>query len=342
MARTDTHLDGMLRHLGAAYYESLHGRATQADVTRALNTVAERLSERTQLPASGAADVTEPAAQWRRAGHEGLHGWARRVSDVMATSVVTVDRATSYKEIARLLAEHRISGMPVLKMGREVAGVVTEADLLAAEAKTVRRLRTTAGRLGLPHRVSRHPVFTAGELMSAPAITVGPNVTIHAAGRLMSNHRVRLMPVVDERNRLIGVVSRRDLLAVFLRPDEDIAADVRQVLEEILLAEPAEAEVSVRDGIVTLTGTLDPKTGEHGDLIPVAIRLMWDVDGVVDIIDHLGQPSPASVLRPHSLEEPDGRGSTAADTPGSGSAGLDTGGVPPEAARPPATERQTR
>lgn len=291
MSRTDTHLDGMLRHLGAAYYESMHGRASQADVTRALNTVAEHLSEQAQPPAPGAAGPAEQAVAWRRTGLGGLHGWARRVSDVMARSVVTVDRATSYKEIARLLAEHQISGMPVLKMGREVAGVVTEADLLAAEEKTARRLRS-AGRLRLPQRARRHPAFTAGELMTAPAITVGPNVTIHAAGRLMSTHHVRLMPVVDEHNRLIGVVSRRDLLAVFLRPDEDIAADVRQVLAEILLAEPGEADVTVRDGIVTLTGPLDPNTGEHGDLIPVAIRLMWDVDGVVDIIDHLGQPVP--------------------------------------------------
>ena len=162
----------------------------------------------------------------------------------MATSVVTVDRATPYKEIARLLAEHRISGMPVLKMGREVAGVVTEADLLVAEAKTARRLRS-AGRLHLRSpRQRRHPALTAGELMTAPAITIGPHVTVHAAGRLMSTRHVRLLPVVDENARLIGVVSRRDLLAVFLRPDEDIAADVRQVLDEILLAEPGEANVA--------------------------------------------------------------------------------------------------
>jgi hypothetical protein len=68
---------------------------------------------------------------------------------------------------------------------------------------------------------------------------------------------------------------------------------VRRVLDEILLAGPGEADVSVRDGVVTLTGTLDPKAGEHGDLIPVALRLMWDVDGVVDVIDRLGQPTPA-------------------------------------------------
>jgi CBS domain-containing protein len=293
MPRTDTHLDGMLRHLGAAYYDSLHGRATRVDVTRAVDTVAEHLNEYAQPPADGAAATRQVRHVRRTGGDAGVHGWSRRVGDVMSASVVTVDRATPYKEIARLLAEHRISGMPVLKMGREVAGVVTEADLLAAEARTARRLRS-AGRLRLRSRTGQHPVLTAGGLMTAPAITVGPRVTVHAAGRLMSTRHVRLLPVVDEHNGLIGVVSRRDLLAVFLRADEDIAADVRQVLDEILLAEPADAKVAVRDGIVTLTGTLDPATGAHGDLIPVAIRLMWDVDGVVDIIDRLGQPQPAN------------------------------------------------
>lgn len=303
MPRTNTHLDGMLRHLGAAYYDSLQGRATQADVTRAVDTVAEHLNEQSRPAADGTAGATGQVAHASRTGRDaGIHGWSRRVSDVMATSVITVDRATPYKEIAQLLTEHRISGMPVLKMGRAVAGVVTEADLLAAEAKTARRLRSA----GRPRPWSRarppHPALTAGELMTAPAITIGPQVTVHAAGRLMSTRHVRLLPVVDAHDKLIGVVSRRDLLAVFLRPDEDIAADVRQVLDEILLAEPGDADVAVRDGIVTLTGALDPKTGTHGDLIPVAIRLMWDVDGVVDIIDRLGQsqavtpkqsPSPA-------------------------------------------------
>ena len=83
-------------------------------------------------------------------------------------------------------------------------------------------------------------------------------MTVHAAGRLMSDRHMRLLPVVDDHARLIGVVSRRDLLAVFLRPDEDIAADVRAVLTEILLAEPGEADVTVRDGIVTSPARLTP------------------------------------------------------------------------------------
>ena len=210
----------------------------------------------------------------------------------MTTSVVTVDRITPYKEIARLLAEHRISGLPVVKMGRVVVGVVTEADLLAAQANTARSLRSGARRTWWPHG-RQHPALTAGELMTAPAVTIGPGATIPAAARLMNTHHVRRLPVVDEQGRLLGIISRRDLLSVFLRPDEDIAEDIRKVLDEIVSAAPGEASVSVRNGIVTLTGTLDPKTGPHGDLIPLAIRLMWDVDGVVAINDRLGEVPPA-------------------------------------------------
>ncbi len=298
MTRSDIHRDAMLRHLGAAYYESLHGRATRADVTRALETVEEHLNEQPEHPSSGRpADAGHPVRKPRTADGRDLvrhpRGWSREVGDVMTTSVVTVDRITPYKEIARLLAEHRVSGLPVLKMGREVAGVVTEADLLAAEAGTARRLHASVTRSRWPHR-QQHPALTAGELMTSPAITIGPHVTIPAAARLMNTHHIRRLPIVDDKGSLIGIVSRRDLLSVFLRPDGDIKADIRQVLDEILAAEPGEADVAVRNGIVTLTGTFDPKAGPHGDLIPLAIRLMWGVDGVVDIIDRLGEPRPAA------------------------------------------------
>jgi CBS domain-containing protein len=292
MARTNIHLDAMLRHLGAAYYESLHGRATRADVTRALNTVEEHLGEVGHRPGSGKpAGTRHPAHEHgtEQHGHEPHHpqGWSRRVRDVMTTSVVTVDRITPYKEIARLLAEHRVSGLPVLRMGRHVVGVVTEADLLNAQAKTARRLRSASRRAWWP-RGQQHPPLTAGELMTAPAITVGPDVTIPAAARVMSTHHVRRLPVVDEDGKLIGVVSRRDLLSVFLRPDEDIAADIRRVLGDILLTRPDDADVKVRNGVVTLAGSLQPAAGDHIELIPLAIKLMWDVDGVVDIVDQLG------------------------------------------------------
>lgn len=287
MSRTDIHLDAMLRHLGAAYYESLHGRARQSDVTRALDTVEEHLHEqgiRHSQPHPG----TQPR-QPDPSGSPRLR-WARRVSDVMTTAVVTVDRLTAYKEITRLLTEHRISGLPVLKMGREVVGVVTEADLIAAEDAAARQPRI--GQKVLRRR-ERHPALTAGELMTAPAITIGPDATIPAAARVMNTRHVRRLPVVDKDGKLIGVVSRRDLLSVFLRPDEDIAADVRHMLSEILLAEPDCVTVSVKNGLVHLSGMLKAAAGQHEDLTPVALRLIWDIDGVVDVRDEMGQPRPA-------------------------------------------------
>jgi CBS domain-containing protein len=291
MARTDVHLDAMLRHLGAAYYESLHGRATRTDVARALDTVEEHLNEQPQ-------HLGPARAQGHPRPHHGAEvrhrRWARRVSDVMTTSVVTVDRITPYQEIDRVLTEHRISGLPVLKMGREVAGVVTEADLLAAEDERNRRARMASSIGGRwLHRKQPYVSLTAGTLMTAPAITIAPGATIPAAARLMNAHHIRRLPVVDEDGKLVGIVSRRDLLSVFLRPDADITHDVCQVLDEIPVADPKDVIVTVHHGVVSLTGTMRPEPDDGHDLIPLALRLIWDVDGVVDVVNKLGETKAA-------------------------------------------------
>ena len=292
MARTDVHFDAMLRHLGAAYYESLHGRATRTDVARALDTVEEHLHE--QLPHHD--EVRAPARS--RPAHQGNgmrhRRWARRVSDVMTTSVVTVDRITPYQEIDRLLTERRISGLPVLKMGREVAGVVTEADLLSAEDETNRRARMASSVGGRwLHRKRPHVGLTTGTLMTAPAITIGPDATIPAAARLMNTHHIRRLPVVDEQGKLVGIVSRRDLLSVFLRPDADIIHDVRQVLNEIPVTDPKDVDVTVRHGVVTLSGVMRAEPGDSHDLVSLTLRLIWDIDGVVDVVNGLSTTKAA-------------------------------------------------
>ena len=273
----------MLRHLGAAYYESLHGRAARSDVARALDTVEEHLGE--EAPAHPA-DKPHPAHH-----DDGLRRrrWARRVRDVMTTTVVTVDRITPYQEIDRLLTRHRISGVPVLKMGREVVGVVSEADLLAAEDEKRRQARM-AGSIGRRWhlRKQRHVRLTADALMTFPAITIGPDATIPGAARLMNTDHISRLPVVDEDGKLVGIVSRRDLLSVFLRPDADIAHDVRQVLDELPLADPKAVIAEVKHGVVTLTGTLRPEADHEQDLMPLALRLIWDIDGVVDVVNRLG------------------------------------------------------
>ena len=286
MTRRDDYLDAMLRHLGAAYYESLHGRASRTDVTRALDTVEEHLNE--QATRSDAAPQPSPSPAPRANGSRPSR-WAARVSDVMTTSVVTVDRVTPYQQIVRLLAEHEISGVPVLMMGRLVAGVVTESDLLAAEDVTARVARLNAEspkrwRLRKSGRAS----LTAGALMTTPAITIQPDATIPGAARLMNTHHVRRLPVVDSKGKLVGIVSRRDLLSVFLRPDIDIARDVGQVLKELPLVDPKGIALRVRHGVVDLSGPVESSSLRQRDLIAVVLRLVWDVDGVVDVVNRLG------------------------------------------------------
>ena len=199
----------------------------------------------------------------------------RRVEDVMTTSVVTVDRLAPYKEIARLLAEHQVSSLPVLADGWQVIGVVSETELLAARA-----------------RRSRRSALTAGELMTAP-VTVRPRATISTATRLMTTHHVTSLPVTGDDRQLIGIVSRRDLLSVFLRPDADILGEARHLVDETLFPNPADVTVTVRHGIVTLTGQVQPEASRHHDLVRAAIRLIQDVDGVVDAVNRTtGGESP--------------------------------------------------
>jgi CBS domain-containing protein len=284
MTRADTQMNAMLRHLGAAYYESLHGRASAADVARARAVIEEHLSER-----PGAAG-RKYAGKLPAAGHH--HGrWHSTVRDVMTTNVVTIDRITPYKEIVRVLAENKISAVPVLVMGRHVAGVVSEADLLAAEDQAARRARTReTGHLPWRRRPGgQHLRLTAEDLMSKPAVTIHADAPIPRAASLMHAHHIKRLPVVDPGGKLVGIVSRRDLLSVFLRPDAQIADEVRELLTEVLFADPASIKVVVRGGVVTLVGQPGPQ--DHHDLIPVAIRLIWDIDGVVDVVDKLSADS---------------------------------------------------
>lgn len=189
--------------------------------------------------------------------------------------------------------------MPVLIMGRHVAGVVSEADLLAAEDQAARRART--GRTGLwpwrRHRAAKHPKLTAEQLMTKPAITINPDAPIPRAASVMRNNHVKRLPVVDPQGKLLGIVSRRDLLSVFLRPDAQIAAEVKELLAEILFADPASITVAVKGGVVILRGHSGSQ--DHDDLIPVAVRLIWDIDGVVDVIDRIS-PEAASPGAPQA------------------------------------------
>jgi CBS-domain-containing membrane protein len=208
----------------------------------------------------------------------------RRVRDVMTPEVVTVGGQASFKEIAATMAEHRVNALPVLDADGRVAGIVSEADLLLKEELAE---APGGGHLFQGHRqrVQRAKAAgaTAAELMTAPAITVGPDATVTEAARLLHRHGIKRLPVVDLAGPLLGIVSRADLLKVFLRSDAEIAQEIRQeVLVRAMWVDPDSVTVQVRDGVVTLTGQL-----ERRSLIPTVISLVHGIDGVVDVVDQL-------------------------------------------------------
>ena len=193
----------------------------------------------------------------------------------MTTPVVGLPQQTPYKEIAVLMAEHKISAVPVLILGRHVAGVVSEADLLSVLDKHAREAHLQPGRLHQHAHDKKHWGLTAEELMTSPAITVHPDATLPAAARLMNSRRLQRLPVVTGGGgglwgTLASIVRRCHLLSVFLRPDEDITREGREMLTQMLLADPADVTVGMRNGTVTLAGQLE--ASEQRDLIPVAVR----------------------------------------------------------------------
>ncbi|MFF4948763.1 CBS domain-containing protein [Streptomyces chattanoogensis] len=211
-----------------------------------------------------------------------------RVGRLMVNNVVTVIAQTPFKEIAKLLAVHRISGLPVVDSDNRVLGVISESDLM---------LRQAGEEPGQgPDTKAR--AMTAEELMSRPAITVRAGDSIAEAARTMARHRVERLPVVDEEDRLVGIVTRRDLLQLFLRPDADIRRAVVEELDDTLWISPDAVHVQVIDGVVTLTGQL-----ERFSDVPVAVRLTQQVDGVVSVVDKLTYRFDDSGRRPETTAE---------------------------------------
>jgi CBS-domain-containing membrane protein len=199
----------------------------------------------------------------------------------MTADVVTADRNMSYKQAAELLTGQRVNAIPVVAKGGRVVGMVSEADVLRkAERRPWRRGGGLSGRARRDRAKAK--ARTAGQLMTSPAITIHPDAPLSAAARLMNAHRIRRLPVVNAEGELVGIVTRRDLMKVFLRPDEDLTAEVSRVLTQILPEYAGQVTVGVSDGVVTLGGALDDQ-----DLIPVAVGLASGVDGVVAVVNRL-------------------------------------------------------
>lgn len=216
-----------------------------------------------------------------------MHGTPHVVSDVMARTVVAVGRAAPFKEIVRTMEQWKVSAMPVLEGEGRVIGVVSEADLLLKEEFRDSDPSLVEQRRRLSD-VAKAGALTAEELMSTPAITVHPDATLAQAARIMAVRHVKRLPVVDDVGMLQGIVSRTDLLKVFLRPDEEIEEEVRRTVVSYLFPAFSHAiHVNVREGVVTLRGHI-----RDTSLISVAVRLARAVEGVVDVEPQLtGEPA---------------------------------------------------
>ncbi|MGW1892532.1 CBS domain-containing protein [Streptomyces sp. NPDC002004] len=199
----------------------------------------------------------------------------------MVRDVVSVTEGTPFKEIAGLLAEHRISGVPVVDAQHMVLGVISESDLVVRQTGPAPGWEN--GRGGKADPGARSAAPTAADLMTSPAVTVRADETVAEAARTMASRGVERLPVVDGEGHLAGIVTRRDLLQVFLRPDPEIRKEiVEDLFERTLWLPPGKVTVNVADGVVTLEGQL-----ERLSEILVAVRVARQVDGVVSVIDRL-------------------------------------------------------
>jgi CBS domain-containing protein len=216
----------------------------------------------------------------------------RTVREVMTTDVATARQDTPFKELAGLMAARRVSALPVLDGQDRVAGVVSQMDLLCKEEYQPDGKR--------PHwwwhrsRRAKAAGVTAADVMTAPAVTIGPDATVVEAARALDAHHVKRLPVVDAGGQLAGIVSPRDLLAVFRRPDQAIRDEVAgEVFGDILRTNPALVRVEVAEGIVTLDGEVETKS-----MVDVAVRLTRAVDGVVGVTGQIGYAMDDTPLPP--------------------------------------------
>ena len=204
-----------------------------------------------------------------------------RVHEVMTTEVATTTPEALLKEAAVILVHRRISGMPVLDTDGRVVGVVSEADILAKEGDEQKQggflqwLIDPAD----PWVAARFDAVTVGDAMSAPAQTILADRTVAEAATLMLDENVNRLPVVDTDGKLIGLVSRGDLVRAFARSDEEILKEIEEdVLRKVMWLNPSEVDVTVEDGVVTITGEVASEA--DADLLPTFVRR---VPGVVEV-----------------------------------------------------------
>lgn len=200
-----------------------------------------------------------------------------KIADVMTTEVLSVQPQTTLKDVARMLDARGISGLPVVDEDENVLGVVSEADILAKERRPTDARRVNGLRAETRRR--KADARTAGEAMTAPAVTITADCRLDVAAGLMLDRGINRLPVVDDAGTLVGIVTRADLVRAFTSADDRVAREIRdEVLLRELWVDPREFELTVEDGVVTLAGQFD--SAERRESVRRRIRL---VPGVVAV-----------------------------------------------------------
>lgn len=206
------------------------------------------------------------------------------VADVMTSRVHVASPLTPFKLLVRLIEENRVSAIPIVDQQGVPIGIVSESDLLLKERRL--ELETSHYLLHVQKRRQdrvKARATVASDVMTSPAITVPSDTSLSDAARLMQEKNVRRLVVVDERGRIAGIVSRSDLLQVFLRSDEELRQEITKNLIPAVLLPPDDAVgVDVRWNVATLSGEVDRKSDAE-----ILTRLALQLDGVVDVVDRL-------------------------------------------------------
>lgn len=236
-----------------------------------------------------------------------------QVRDVMSAPVVSVRPEMPLKEVARLFIERRISGVPVVDADGNVLGVVSEADFLVKE-RAPHQEQEHHGLLGFlaaddeaVAAQAKVEAATAGAAMNSPAVTVCSDCSLREAAALMVDARINRLPVLED-GVLVGIVTRSDLVRAYLRSDEELARVIaEEIVRDTMWIEPASLGIAVSQGVVELSGTVDRRSTAR-----ILARLIARVDGVVQVVDHLGW----------ELDDRDLQPAAAKGTPESGAASL--------------------
>jgi CBS domain-containing protein len=212
-----------------------------------------------------------------------------RVQEIMTRDVVTIGPEADLRDVARILVDAGISGLPVCGARRELLGVISEGDLLLKEAGP-KKARRPFRRADDGEKASATKVRDA---MTSPVVTISPHASVAEAARRMMDLGIKRLPVVKG-DVLVGVVSRTDLVRAFVRSDQDIRREIREdVLRGTLWLETPEAiGIEVDRGVVHLTGQLESTL--DAELLP---RLVARIPGVMSVESDLTAAEPGVRVR---------------------------------------------